>query len=76
VLLDATVVRMVLVPATMALLGNANWWLPGWLDRLLPHLDLEGGAELEPEPVTVDAQRDRDPDGGELEPAPAGAGAG
>jgi putative drug exporter of the RND superfamily len=76
VLLDATVVRMVLVPATMALLGNANWWLPGWLDRLLPHLDLEGGAELEPEPVTVDAQRDGDPDGGELEPAPAGAGAG
>jgi hypothetical protein len=41
--LDATVVRMVLVPATMALLGRANWWLPGWLDRLLPHLDLDGG---------------------------------
>ncbi len=39
--LDATVVRMVLVPATMALLGRANWWLPGWLDRLLPHLDLD-----------------------------------
>lgn len=34
--LDATVVRMILVPATMALLGRANWWLPGWLDRLLP----------------------------------------
>jgi RND superfamily putative drug exporter len=34
--LDATVVRMVLVPSTMALLGHANWWLPGWLDRLLP----------------------------------------
>ncbi|MER5336830.1 MMPL family transporter [Micromonospora sp. NPDC002717] len=31
--LDATVVRMILVPATMALLGRANWWLPGWLDR-------------------------------------------
>jgi RND superfamily putative drug exporter len=39
--LDATVVRMVLVPATMALLGRANWWLPGWLDRLLPHLSLD-----------------------------------
>ncbi|GIH29265.1 membrane protein [Acrocarpospora phusangensis] len=36
VLIDATIVRMVLVPATMALLGRANWWLPGWLDRLLP----------------------------------------
>jgi putative drug exporter of the RND superfamily len=44
VLIDATVVRMVLVPATMSLLGRANWWLPGWLDRLLPTLDLEGGA--------------------------------
>jgi RND superfamily putative drug exporter len=36
VLVDATVVRMVLVPAVMELLGKANWWLPGWLERLLP----------------------------------------
>ncbi|MGQ0831961.1 MAG: MMPL family transporter [Microthrixaceae bacterium] len=36
VLIDATVVRLVLVPATMTLLGRANWWLPSWLDRLLP----------------------------------------
>jgi RND superfamily putative drug exporter len=36
VLVDATVVRLVLVPAMMALLGQANWWLPGWLGRLLP----------------------------------------
>jgi RND superfamily putative drug exporter len=36
ILVDATVVRMVLVPAIMQLLGRANWWLPGWLDRLLP----------------------------------------
>ncbi|WP_226962410.1 MULTISPECIES: MMPL family transporter [unclassified Streptomyces] len=41
---DATVVRMVLVPATMKLLGDACWWLPGWLDRLLPSLDVEGGG--------------------------------
>ncbi len=39
ILLDATVVRLMLVPATMKLLGDANWWLPGWLDRLLPELD-------------------------------------
>lgn len=39
ILLDATVVRLVLVPATMKLLGDANWWLPRWLDRLLPDLD-------------------------------------
>ncbi len=42
VLLDATVVRMVLVPATMELLGDRNWWLPAWLDRLLPNIDVEG----------------------------------
>jgi RND superfamily putative drug exporter len=39
--LDATVVRMMLVPAAMALLGHANWWLPAWLERLLPRLTLE-----------------------------------
>ena len=42
ILVDATIVRMVLVPATMALLGKANWWLPAWLDRALPHLSVEG----------------------------------
>jgi len=53
VLLDATLVRMVLVPATMSLLGRANWWLPGWLDRILPHLDLEAAPSapgVSPEP--------------------------
>ena len=42
VLVDATLVRMVLLPATMTLLGDANWWLPRWLDRILPHVDVEG----------------------------------
>jgi RND superfamily putative drug exporter len=46
VLLDATLVRMVLVPATMSLMGRANWWLPAWLGRILPHLDLEGTPAL------------------------------
>jgi putative drug exporter of the RND superfamily len=41
ILVDATIVRMVLVPAVMQLLGRANWWLPGWLDRVLPRLDME-----------------------------------
>ena len=41
-LIDATLVRMVLVPATMSLLGRANWWLPSWLARILPRMDLEG----------------------------------
>ena len=42
VLLDATIVRMLLVPATMELLGDKNWWLPKWLDKLLPNIDVEG----------------------------------
>jgi RND superfamily putative drug exporter len=41
IVLDATVVRMVLVPATMTLLGRWNWWLPAWLDRLLPSIEAE-----------------------------------
>jgi len=59
VFLDATLVRMVLVPATMSLIGRANWWLPAWLDRILPHLDLEGGhtddgaVEAKPERVAA-----------------------
>jgi putative drug exporter of the RND superfamily len=51
VLLDATMVRMVLVPATMSLAGRANWWLPAWLDRLLPHVDLEGERRGDHSPV-------------------------
>jgi RND superfamily putative drug exporter len=55
IFLDATIVRMVLVPSTMELLGDRNWWLPRWLNRLLPDLDVEGhvepptGDESEPE---------------------------
>ena len=44
VFLDATFVRMLLVPATMELLGARNWWLPKWLDRILPTLNVEGGT--------------------------------
>jgi RND superfamily putative drug exporter len=42
VLVDATLVRGVLVPAVMTVLGRANWWLPRWLDRWMPHLTIEG----------------------------------
>lgn len=42
VLLDAVVVRSVLVPAVMVLCGRGNWWLPGWLERLLPRISVEG----------------------------------
>ena len=39
VLVDAFLVRLIVVPALMTMLGSANWWLPGWLDRMLPHFD-------------------------------------
>jgi RND superfamily putative drug exporter len=66
VLVDATVVRMVLVPATMALMGDANWWLPGWLDRILPHMDVEGARVVEAIDVPDDASEITDT--GEREP--------
>ena len=56
VFIDATVVRIVLVPATMVLLGDRNWWLPGWLDRILPKMSLESASDpeaVEQEPVPV-----------------------
>jgi RND superfamily putative drug exporter len=49
--LDATLVRLILVPAAMQLMGRWNWWLPGWLDRILPDLNVEGdsqGDSIEP----------------------------
>jgi putative drug exporter of the RND superfamily len=56
IVLDATIVRMVLVPATMALLGRANWWLPRWLDRRLPHMKMkEADLPRQPEPVLAGA---------------------
>jgi RND superfamily putative drug exporter len=61
VILDATVVRCLLVPALMLLMGKVNWWLPRWLDRVIPHVSIEGAeffsardaAAPTPEPVKV-----------------------
>ncbi len=50
ILIDATIIRLVLVPSTMALLGDKNWWLPGWMDRLLPQISLE---EAEDSPASA-----------------------
>jgi RND superfamily putative drug exporter len=59
VLIDATVVRMLLVPATMELLGDKNWWIPKWLDRILPRIDVEGHAsEPTVEPDEEDERSD------------------
>jgi RND superfamily putative drug exporter len=46
IFIDATLVRMLLVPATMELLGEKNWWLPRWIDRILPTLNVEGGTHV------------------------------
>jgi len=46
VFVDATIIRMVLVPASMRLMGDANWWLPRWMDRRMPNLDIEGESRL------------------------------
>jgi RND superfamily putative drug exporter len=55
ILLDATIVRLLLVPATMELLGDKNWWLPRWLDRILPNIDVEG----HPEPTIPDEEEEQ-----------------
>jgi putative drug exporter of the RND superfamily len=58
IFLDATIVRMLLVPATMELLGDRNWWLPRWLDRLLPRIDVEGHVD----PAPADGPNRDDPE--------------
>ncbi|WP_250037600.1 MMPL family transporter [Paractinoplanes maris] len=62
IVFDAVVVRMILVPAVMTLLGRAAWWLPGWLDRVLPDVDVEG-EKLTRRPVVpaVEPEPDREP---------------
>lgn len=52
VFIDATLVRMVLVPATMELLGDRNWWLPAWINRILPKIDVEGHHATHSEEVS------------------------
>jgi RND superfamily putative drug exporter len=52
VLIDAFVVRMTIVPAVMSLLGRAAWWLPAWLERVLPNVDVEGRSLIDHNPDT------------------------
>ena len=55
--IDAFVIRSVLVPAIMALLGRRAWWLPDWLDRVMPNISLDESRELEG--VATEPERDR-----------------
>ena len=56
VLVDATIVRLVLVPSTMELLGDWNWWMPKWLDRILPRVHVEASHTLEEELAAIEAE--------------------
>jgi RND superfamily putative drug exporter len=61
VFIDATIVRLVLVPSTMELLGDWNWWLPKWLDRILPRVNVESAHSLEEELAELaEAERAKD----------------
>jgi len=51
VLIDASIIRLVVVPATMFLIGRLNWWMPGWLDRIVPRLEAEGHPAAQPAAV-------------------------
>ncbi|MDT0478838.1 MULTISPECIES: MMPL family transporter [Streptomyces] len=57
VLIDATVVRLLMVPAVMTLLGRHAWWTPHWLDRMLPHIDAEGGGAVSGAPGSPARER-------------------
>ncbi len=61
VLIDALIVRSILVPGLMLILGKANWWLPRSLDRVLPHLNVEGDVTDDPQPGPEPAQLPREP---------------
>lgn len=60
VVLDAFVVRLVLVPSLMSVLGPRCWWLPGWLDRLLPHVSVESESDLESGAAEIEDIEDPD----------------
>jgi putative drug exporter of the RND superfamily len=70
VFIDATIVRVALVPSTMVLLGDRNWWMPTWLDRLLPRLDIEGEAGLPRATQGHDEPSAAGPDAGPDRPTP------
>jgi RND superfamily putative drug exporter len=67
VLLDAFVVRLILIPSLMTIFGTANWWLPGWLSRLLPHISVESQEDIE---AGAEEIVDITEPGEETEPAP------
>ncbi len=62
IFLDAFVIRVVLMPAIMRLLGRANWWMPQWLDRIVPHLDIDGHDDVGDSREREDRTNPREPE--------------
>jgi len=60
IFVDVAIVRMILVPASMTLMGDRNWWIPAWLDRLLPTIDIDGDDGFEGTELGSDAPSDDD----------------
>ena len=60
VFLDATIVRLILVPATMELLGDSNWWIPKWLDRILPTVRVEPAEDVDAELAQLDREEEKE----------------
>jgi RND superfamily putative drug exporter len=61
ILIDVLIVRMVIAPAVVTLLGDRAWWLPGWLDRILPNVSLEGRSPEDrgAQPPEVEPEREK-----------------
>ncbi|MCB2411437.1 MMPL family transporter [Demequina sp. TTPB684] len=62
IFLDAFVIRVVLMPAIMRVLGARSWWIPQWLDRLLPHIDIDGHDHDNRPPTVIDGAAPREPE--------------
>jgi RND superfamily putative drug exporter len=56
VFVDATLIRMVLVPATMELLGDLNWWFPKWLSRIVPEIQIEAEEDVVRHVLEIEAE--------------------
>ena len=61
IFIDAFIIRLLLLPAVMHLAGPAMWWMPAWLERRLPHLNIEP-PDSDDEPPSAGAQREREPE--------------
>jgi RND superfamily putative drug exporter len=69
VLLDAFIVRLIFIPSLMTVIGPRNWWLPGWLERVLPHVSVESDEDVEAGASEIEDIEGDEPEEREREPA-------